>query len=73
MWLKKSLDGLKQSPRACYRKFTKTVIKHVFKQTQSDSTLFIKLDETGRLTILIVYVDDIILTRNDLQDLKLIK
>lgn len=64
--LKKSFYGLKQSHRAWFRKFTEVVIKYGFKQIQSDHTLYIKGEETGRITILIVRVDDIILTENDL-------
>ncbi|XP_020587051.1 uncharacterized protein LOC110029211 [Phalaenopsis equestris] len=46
--LKKSLYGLKQSPRACLR-------------------------ETGKLAILIVYIDDIILARNDAREIETLK
>lgn len=60
--LKKSLYGLKQSPRAWFDRFNKTVKKYGYSQCQADHTLFIKHSTKGKLEILIVYVDDIILT-----------
>jgi hypothetical protein len=63
--LKKSLYGLKQSPRAWFEKFTQSVKKQGFTQGQADHTLFTKSGQNGMITVLIVYVDDIILTGND--------
>ena len=60
--LKKSLYGLKQSPRAWFDRFNKTVKKYGYSQCQADHTLFIKHSTKGKWVILIVYVDDIILT-----------
>ena len=63
--LKKSLYGLKQSPRAWFDHFTKAMKKYRFSQFQVDYTLFVKHSSKERITILIVYVDDIILTGDD--------
>jgi hypothetical protein len=63
--LKKSLYGLKQSLRASFEKFTQFMKKQEYTQRQADHTLFTKSDQNGMTTILIVYVDDIILTGND--------
>jgi hypothetical protein len=44
-----------------------------YKQSQADHTLFIKHSTQGKITALIVYVDDIVLISNDdweLQNLK---
>ncbi|RVX01148.1 Retrovirus-related Pol polyprotein from transposon TNT 1-94 [Vitis vinifera] len=60
--LRKSLYGLKQSPRAWFERFTKVVKGYGFVQCQSDHTLFVKHFPEGKLAIIIVYVDDIILT-----------
>ena len=62
--LKKSLYGLKQSPRAWFDKFTKTVAQYGYSQYQADHTLFVKTSPEKKIAILIVYVDDIILTRD---------
>ena len=39
-----------------------------YKQSQGDHTLFIKHSDLGRVTVLLVYVDDIIVTRNNEKD-----
>ncbi|KAF7808226.1 sacsin isoform X2 [Senna tora] len=62
--LKKSLYGLKQSPRAWFERFTKVIKKQGYSQSQSDHTLFFKRFSGNLITILIVYVDDIIVTEN---------
>ena len=57
--LKKSLYGLKQSPRAWFERFGRAVKNHGYHQSQADHTMFYKHSEGGKLVILIVYVDDI--------------
>ncbi|RVW22853.1 Retrovirus-related Pol polyprotein from transposon TNT 1-94 [Vitis vinifera] len=71
--LQKSLYGLKQSPRAWFDRFTKAVLKLGYKQGQADHTLFVKKSHAGKLVILIVYVDDIILSGNDMGELQNLK
>ena len=66
--LKKSLYGLKQSPRAWFGKFTLAMNKYGFKQSNSDHTLFLK--RRGNLiTCLIIYVDDMIITGDDKEEI----
>ena len=67
--LRKSLYGLKQSPRAWFGRFTKAVLQHGYKQAHADHTLFYKRQSTG-ITILIVYVDDIVLTGDDVLEIQ---
>ena len=62
--LKKALYGLKQSPHAWFGRFTKVMLATRYKQSNGDHTLFIKHSTSGEATILIVYVDNIIVTRN---------
>jgi len=72
--LKKALYGLKQSPRAWFEWFSRAMQRFGYKQSQADHTLFIKHSSQGKVTALIVYVDDIVLTGNDdgeMQNLKL--
>nr|CAN65095.1 hypothetical protein VITISV_011639 [Vitis vinifera] len=71
--LRKSLYGLKQSPRAWFERFTKVVKGYGFVQCQSDHTLFVKHFPEGKLTIIIVYVDDIILTGDHEEKIDLLK
>ena len=71
--LKKSLYGLKQSPRAWFDHFAKSVRSHGFSQGQTDHTLFFKHSQHGKKTILIVYIDDITLTGDDIEEIERLK
>ncbi|KAI9162582.1 hypothetical protein LWI28_028704 [Acer negundo] len=71
--LKKSLYGLKQSPRAWFERFTKAVKRYGYSQCQTDHTLFVKHETAGKMAILIVYVDDIILTGNYDEEIQRLK
>jgi len=57
--LKKSLYGLKQTPRTWYDKLSNFLLKNDFKRGQVDTTLFKKTLEKDIL-IVQIYVDDII-------------
>lgn len=71
--LRKSLYGLKQSPRAWFEKFTRSVKNQGYTQAQSDHTMFVKHSKDGKIAVLIVYVDDIILTGDDLIEMERLK
>ncbi|CAN1188688.1 Retrovirus-related Pol polyprotein from transposon TNT 1-94 [Linum perenne] len=71
--LRKALYGLKQSPRAWFERFTNAVKKGGYYQCQTDHTLFVKHSSTGRMSILIVYVDDIIITGDDVEEIQNLK
>jgi hypothetical protein len=62
--LKKSLYGLKQSPRAWFDRFRQTVCGMGYGQCNGDHTLFYRHSKQ-KITILAVYVDDIIITGDD--------
>ena len=66
--LKKSLYGLKQSPRAWFENFSSTLISARYSQSEGDHTLFFKHGQDSKLAILIVYVDDIIVTGDDVKE-----
>ncbi|KAM0070581.1 putative RNA-directed DNA polymerase [Helianthus debilis subsp. tardiflorus] len=70
--LKKSLYGLKQSPRAWFGRFTLAMKKYGFKQSNSDHSLFLKRRD-NLVTCLIIYVDDMILTGNDEEEMTTLK
>ena len=67
--LKKSLYGLKQSPRAWFGRFTKSMRAFGYRQSNLDHTLFLK-KQHGKITTLIVYVDDMVVTGNDPEERK---
>ncbi|GJX06513.1 putative RNA-directed DNA polymerase [Tanacetum coccineum] len=60
--LKKALYGLKQSPRAWFGRFSSFMKKIGYKQSDANHTSFVK--NNGKVTTLIVYVDDMVVTRN---------
>lgn len=71
--LKKALYGLKLSPRAWFGRFTKIMTTLGYKQSQGDHTLFLRHSKLGGLTALLVYVDDIIVTGNDTEEMHNLK
>lgn len=66
--LKKSLYGLKQSPRAWFEHFGRAVKGYGYCQSQADHTMFFKHTKKGKRAVLIVYVDDRILTGDDVEN-----
>ncbi|KAL4020683.1 hypothetical protein IC575_019464 [Cucumis melo] len=71
--LQKSLYGLKQSPRAWFDRFTTFVKSQGYSQGHFDHTLFTKVSKTGKIVILIVYVDNIVLTGDDQTEISQLK
>ncbi|KAM1494901.1 hypothetical protein ACFXTO_029686 [Malus domestica] len=67
--LRKALYGLKQSPRAWFGRFTSSMKKFGYIQSHSDHTLFLKR-QNGKLTALIIYVDDMIVTGDDQKEIQ---
>ncbi|GMQ10820.1 hypothetical protein CsSME_00053676 [Camellia sinensis var. sinensis] len=63
--LRKSLYGLKQSPRAWFHRFSSVILSIDFIECHSDHTCFIRHQPNGQCIILLAYVDDIILTGDD--------
>lgn len=70
--LKKSLYGLKQASRKWYEKLTSLLLKQGYCQSSSDYSLFTH-KEGDIFTALLIYVDDIIIERNCLEEFKKIK
>ena len=64
--LKRSLYGLKQAPRIWFEKFKSTLLGFSYTQSKFDSSLFLKKTSTG-IVVLLVYVDDILVTGSDIQ------
>ena len=67
--LKKSLYGLKWSPRAWFGRFTRSMRAFSYHKSNSDHTLFLK-KQHGKITTLNVYVDDMVVTGNDPKERK---
>lgn len=62
--LRKSLYGLKQTPRAWFSRIEAHFIGEGFQRCDSEQTLFIKRRKEGKIIIVSVYVDDLIFTEN---------
>ena len=59
--LKKSLYGLKQTPRAWYAKIDGFLLSLSFVQCKYDPNVYLKLIH-GYLMIIVLYVDDLLIT-----------
>ena len=70
--LKKSLYGLKQASRKWYEKLTSILLQHQYVQASLDHSLFIKKTDQS-FTVLLIYVDAIILTSDSLYEFHHIK
>ncbi|XP_022883114.1 uncharacterized protein LOC111399852 [Olea europaea var. sylvestris] len=71
--LRKSLYGLKQSSRAWFERFGRVIKSHGYNQGQADHTMFYRHTDGDKVAILIVYVDDIILTGDDSNEIERLK
>src|SRR6266542_1166182 len=70
--LKKSLYGLKQSPRAWFDRFRRAIYDMGYTQCNGDHTVFYK-HRGSCITILAVYVDDIVITGDDVEEIRCLK
>ncbi|KAM2653882.1 hypothetical protein EV2_025463 [Malus domestica] len=70
--LNKSLYGLKQASRNWFSTFSATIQKAGYQQSNADYSLFTKAQGTS-FTVVLIYVDDILLTGNDLQEMERLK
>ena len=61
---------MKQSLRAWFGRFTKAILKLGYKQSQWDHTLFIRHFVAGKIIVLLVYLDDILMIRDDLEGME---
>lgn len=68
----KSLYGLKQANRQWNAKLTAALISLGLHQSSSDYSLFVK-NQNSHISILLVYVDDVVLTGNHLEEINYVK
>jgi hypothetical protein len=70
--LRKALYGLKQAPRAWFERFSSVVCAAGFSPSDHDPALFIHTSESGR-TLLLLYVDDMLITGDDQKYIAFVK
>ncbi|KAI3700840.1 hypothetical protein L2E82_45479 [Cichorium intybus] len=66
--LKKSLYGLKQASRQWYSKLSEALHQQGYKHSPNDHSLFLK-NNGSSLVIVAIYVDDILVTGNNTEDI----
>jgi hypothetical protein len=68
--VKKSLYGLKQSPRCWNKKFVGVLLDMKFTQSDADPCLFLREKKDGESTAILVWVDDLIIADKEVEEIK---
>ena len=69
---RRALYGLKQAPRAWFAKFSSTISHLGYTASHYDSALFLHRTDKGTI-LLFLYVDDMIITGDDLNGIQKLK
>ncbi|WKA08959.1 hypothetical protein VitviT2T_026639 [Vitis vinifera] len=70
--LRRALYGLKQAPRAWFAKFSSTIFRLGYTASPYNSALFLRRTDKGTI-LLLLYVDDMIITGDDLSGIQELK
>ena len=70
--LKKSLYGLKQSPRQWYKRFDSFMLSQKFRRSNYDSCVYLKVVD-GSAIYLLLYVDDMLIAAKDKSEIAKLK
>ena len=70
--LRRALYGLKQTPRVWFDKFNSTIFRLGYTVSLYDSALFLRRIDKGTI-LLLLYVDDMIITGDDLSGIQELK
>ena len=71
--LKKSLYGLKQSPRQWYKRFDTFMLQIGYTRGEYDCCVYSRLFDDGHMIILVLYVDDMLIACRDMSKIKELK
>ncbi|GKC05160.1 transposable element, partial [Tanacetum coccineum] len=71
--IRKSLYGLKQSPRQWYKRFDSFMVQHGFSRSAYDCCVYHKRAPSGSLIYLLLYVDDMLVAAKDMEEIKKLK
>jgi hypothetical protein len=69
--LKKSLYGLRQSPRQWYKKFDSFMMSQNYTRSEYDHCVYLKKLNNGIFIILVLYVDDMLLASKNINEINL--
>ncbi|RVW38700.1 Retrovirus-related Pol polyprotein from transposon TNT 1-94 [Vitis vinifera] len=72
-FLKKSLYGLKQSPRQWYKRFDAFMVSHEFMRNQYDSCVYFKTLPDSSFIYLLLYVDDMLIAAKNRAEINKLK
>ncbi|KAG8474901.1 hypothetical protein CXB51_031552 [Gossypium anomalum] len=71
--LKKSLYGLKQSPRPWYKRFDSFMTSHDFKRSSFDSGVYFKKNSDSSFVYLLLYIDGMLIAAKDKGEIRKVK
>jgi hypothetical protein len=71
--LKKSLYGLRQSPRQWYKKFDSFMVSQNYTRSEYDHCVYFKKFDNGIFIILVLYVDDMLLASKSMTEINRLK
>jgi hypothetical protein len=71
--LKKSLYGLKQSPRQWYKRFDSYMIKISHRRCEYDCCVYVRSLDDGLFIFLLLYVDDMLITAKSIVEVNKLK
>lgn len=67
--LEKALYGLKQAPRAWYSRIDSYLCSKNFRRSENDATLYVKRFSNDDVLVVSLYVDDLLVTGNNMEEL----
>ena len=71
--LKKSLYGLKQSPRQWYKRFDNFMLENAYSRSEYDSCVYYKKLADGSFIYLLLYVDDMLIACKNMSEINRLK
>lgn len=71
--LKKSLYGLKQSPKQWYKRFNSFMISHSYLRSRYDSYVYFRKLSDGSFVYLLLYVDDMLIVARNMSEVNHMK
>ena len=71
--LKKSLYGLKQSPRQWYKRFDRFMLSNGYSRSSYDSCVYHRILSDGSFVYLLLYVDDMLIAAGNMSHIQTLK